>query len=67
MEDIIMKEIPNFPNYYITADGQVWSGWRKKFIKINGNGQEVMIKNERWNNGCRHVCLYTSAIQLTWK
>lgn len=34
MENITMKEIPNFPNYYITADGQVWSNWRKKFIKI---------------------------------
>ena len=26
------KEIPNFPNYYITPDGHVWSEWRKKYV-----------------------------------
>ena len=34
MENVTMKEIPDFPNYYITTDGRVWSGWRKKFIAI---------------------------------
>lgn len=26
------KEIPNFPNYYVTPDGHVWSEWRKKYV-----------------------------------
>lgn len=28
-----MKQIPNYPNYFITINGQVWSTLSKKFLK----------------------------------
>lgn len=35
-----MKQIPDFPNYSITQDGQVWSHRRNRFLKpvVNSSG-----------------------------
>ena len=58
MEDVVMKEIPNFPNYYITTDGRVWSGWRKKFIAIittsKGYHRVVLSKKNKSYNFLVH-------------
>jgi hypothetical protein len=32
-----MKQIPSFPNYYVTEDGQVWSAKSKKFLKLQND------------------------------
>ena len=58
MENITMKEIPDFPNYYITTDGRVWSGWRKKFIAIvvtpKGYHRVVLSKKNKSYNFLIH-------------
>jgi len=37
--EIDMKTIPNFPNYSITKDGQVWSNCYKRWLKPSKNIQ----------------------------
>lgn len=34
-----MLAIPNFPNYFITKDGKVWSNISNKFLKLGRHRQ----------------------------
>lgn len=53
-----MAEIPDFPNYYITEDGRVWSEWRKHFlseiIMPKGYHRVVLSKNNKSYNFLVH-------------
>lgn len=40
------KEIEDFPNYYVTEDGHIWSGWRNQYVS------EILMEN-----GCHRVVL----------
>lgn len=45
-----MKEIKEYPNYFITDDGRVWSKNRNKFLSLNPNTQGY-LKVSLWKDG----------------
>ena len=52
------KEIKGFPNYYVTEDGHIWSGWCGRYISEilteNGYRRVVLSKNNKSHNFLVH-------------
>ena len=52
------KEIEGFPNYYVTEDGHIWSGWCGRYISEilteNGYRRVVLSKNNKSHNFLVH-------------
>ena len=52
------KEIKDFPNYYVTKDGHIWSGWRDQYVSEtlmeNGYRRVVLSKNNKSHNFLVH-------------
>lgn len=52
------KEIEGFPNYYVTEDGHIWSGWCGRYISEilteNGYRRVVLSKNNKYHNFLVH-------------
>ena len=52
------KEIKGFPNYYVTKDGHIWSGWCGRYISEilteNGYRRVVLSKNNKSHNFLVH-------------
>lgn len=52
------KEIMGFPNYYVTKDGHIWSGWCGRYISEilteNGYRRVVLSKNNKSHNFLVH-------------
>lgn len=45
-----MKEIQEFPGYFVTENGEIWSNFRKKFLKFSIDKNGYFIVRLRKNN-----------------
>ncbi len=51
-----MKEIPNYPNYFVTKNGKVWSNKTKRFLSTNSlRGYKRVILCKQGKLFCRQV------------
>ena len=52
------REIEGFPNYYVTEDGHIWSGWRNQYVSEilmeNGYYRVVLSKHNKSHNFLVH-------------